>query len=216
MMFCMPLLGGAFVVPCSGTKKATHSPAASILHGLRLRDGDVATGDVHVPHCIDGTCVWQRRSTPAYASARIRSSCLSPKPITLNPETESGTSGAGPGPGAHYTPPATHEWETEQTCELCGQTPPPTLRRFLCEWRWRKRMRYEQLSSCCSYAICEKSLLKLCGDQRPPSAEPQVSYKYTSDDFFQSSIRKYKCQTEETPAAGSFYESFRDQNMRTY
>ena len=71
----------------------------------------------------------RQRGSTAYTYARIRSSCPRPKPETLNPKTESGTSGAGPGPGPLYTPPATHECETEQTCEMCEQTPPQ-----MCEW----------------------------------------------------------------------------------
>ena len=51
---------------------------------------------------------WQRRSTAAYTYARIRSSCLSPEPETLNPETESGTSwdrawACSPLYSSHYT-----------------------------------------------------------------------------------------------------------------
>ena len=128
--------------PVPGKRKLSTPPLASSLPSRRLRDGDVATGDVHVLG-KDGTC--------AHAAASLNR-CLYqcppkqlPKPYepeTLNPETESGTSGAGPGPGPLYTPPATREWETEQTCELCGQTPPSTLRRFLCEWRSHKHMRY--------------------------------------------------------------------------
>ena len=55
MTLCVPLLGGT-LVPCSKTKKAARSPAASILRECRrLRDGDNASGDVQVP-CMDGAC----------------------------------------------------------------------------------------------------------------------------------------------------------------
>ena len=76
---------------------------------------------------IDGTCACVAASLKSclYLNARTRSSCLSPKPETLNPETVSGTSGARAGPQCPlYNPPTTRECETEQTCELCGQTPP--------------------------------------------------------------------------------------------
>ena len=120
MTLCVPLLGGASLVPCSRTKKASHSPVASILLCRRRRDGDIATGDVHV-RCSDGACACAAASLNRwlYRYALTRSSCLSPKPETLNPETESDTSGAGPGPG----PPAARECETEQTCELCVGKP---------------------------------------------------------------------------------------------
>ena len=74
-------------------------------------------------------CVWQHRSPAAYIYAEIRSSCISPKPETLNPETESDTSGAGPGPGPLYVPPAAGECETEQTCGLVSANPTANLRR---------------------------------------------------------------------------------------
>ena len=41
--------------------------------------------------------VWQRRSAAAYTKMPELSSCLSPKPDSLNPENESGTSGPGLG-----------------------------------------------------------------------------------------------------------------------
>ncbi|CAE7225926.1 unnamed protein product, partial [Symbiodinium necroappetens] len=41
----------------------------------------------------------------------------------------------------------------------------------------------------------------------------EVSWK---DEFSQSSISEHKCQTEEAPAAESFYKSFHDQNLRAY
>ena len=144
---------------------------------------------------------------------RIRSSCLSPKPETLNPETEKRNLKGGPEPGPLYTPRATHECETEQTCESCGQTLLPTLRRFVCCWRRHKHVRYEQLSShCCSHAIRTITFSSTPDN----SAEPQVSWNYTSAEFFQSSSSEHECQTEEAPAARNFYISLHDQNMRTY
>ena len=118
---------GRSLVPCSRTKKATHSPAASILPSHRLRDGDIATGDVHVFPCKDGTC-----ARVAASLNRCFWLCPYPKPLpkpykpeTLNPETESGTSGAGPGPA----PPLESSRYTRvrdriNSGELCGQTPP--------------------------------------------------------------------------------------------
>ena len=112
MTLCVPLLAGGIPRPLF---QDHHSPAASSVLSSRLPDAHAATGDVHVL-CSDGTCARVAASLNRclYLYARIRSSCLSPKPVTLNPETESGTSGAGPGPGPLYTPPTTRESETEQ------------------------------------------------------------------------------------------------------
>ena len=43
---------------------------------------------------------------------------------------------------------------------ICGQIPPSTLRRFLCEWRWLKHMRYEQLCMNAAAMQYQKSLQK--------------------------------------------------------
>ena len=103
----------------------THSPAASTFRRVRLRDGDITTENVHVL-CIDSTC-----ARVATSLNRCKYLCPSPKQLpkhytqeTLNPET--GTSGAGPGAGPLYHPPATHECETEQTCELHNVWANPT------------------------------------------------------------------------------------------
>ena len=111
MTLCVPLLGGD---PSPKTKKATHFPPFVLASDALMVTLPPVT--LMFPAWMAPARVWQRRSTAAYTHARTRSSCLSPKPETLNPETESGTSGAGPGP-------ATRECQTEQTCELCGQTP---------------------------------------------------------------------------------------------
>ena len=98
MTVCVPLLAGGSLVPCSRAKKATNSPAASIPKSFRLRDGDIATGDVHVP-CMDGACarVAASLNRSLYLCPNPKQlPFVSPKPETLNPETESGTSGAGP------------------------------------------------------------------------------------------------------------------------
>ena len=112
---------------------------------------------------------WQRRSTPAYASVRIRNSCLSPKPETLNPETGSGTSGTGPGPGPLYTPPATRKCETEQSCGVVSANPTVNSEAIPVRMAMQTYEIYEQLSIHAAGRQCEKSLLKLCGDQRPPT-----------------------------------------------
>ena len=71
---------GSRILLCT---KATHSPPASIHQCLRLRDGDIATGDVHVPG-IDGTCA-------RVAASLNRCLCLFPNPkqlpISPKPET---------------------------------------------------------------------------------------------------------------------------------
>ena len=100
-------------------KKATHSPVASILTSPRLPDGHATTGDDHVP-CKDGTCPRAAASLNRCLYPCPNPKCLSPKPETLNPETESGTSGAGPGPGPLCTPPATHP---NKLVELCVGKP---------------------------------------------------------------------------------------------
>ena len=104
-----------------------------------------------------------------YRYARTQSSCLSPKPETLNPETESDTSGAGPGPGPLYVPPAAGECETEQTCEVCDvANPTANSEAILLRMETARTYEtYEQLSihaAARHYAI---SLLTLCGHQCP-------------------------------------------------
>ena len=114
---------------------------------------------------IDGTCARVAASLNRWLCryARTQSSCLSPNPETLNPETESGT-WAGPGPGPLCTPPAARECEAEQTCEFCGQ------KAILVRMEMARTYgTYEQLSIDAAARSYEKSLLKHCGDQRPPT-----------------------------------------------
>ena len=74
LTLCTPLLGGADPSSsCSRTNEATHSLPACTPRSLRLRDGDIATRDVHVP-CSDGTCarVAASLSRCVYQNARIK------------------------------------------------------------------------------------------------------------------------------------------------
>ena len=144
---------------------------------------------------------------------RIRSSCLSPKPETLNPETEIGTSGTGPGPGPLYTPPTTHECETEQTCGVLWANPMANSKAIPCANGDRTSRRERSNLAHVAALQYENSLFKLCGDQRPPTRRNR---RFPGSTHPMNALNEPKCQTEDAPAAESLYKRFHDKKLRAY
>ena len=121
-----------------------------------------------------------------------------------------------PGHGPFYTPPATRECETEQTCGVVSANPTVNSEAIPVRMAMQTYEMYEQLSIHAAARPYAKSLLKLCGDQRPPTRRNRrflgtthrmISFKAA---FANTIVRPKKHQLP-----GSFYESFRDQNLRS-